>query len=295
MNIEKYLNQKKNEIDRCLEEILALPSNNEATGKLADAMRYAVFPGGKRIRPILCLAVSELLNGNIENTLYPASTIELIHTYSLIHDDLPSMDNDDMRRGKPTCHIEYGEAIALLAGNALLSLSFSAIAECNNISDKIRIEIIRELADSSGFNGLMGGQAADILLEGSPANLELLNYIHVHKTARLFQAATTIGALASNASSLETKNMVKFGQLIGHAFQIQDDIIDVTGDEKKAGKKLRKDSEQKKLSAIKVLGYDTSVSLCQEKINQALELLKGYGSKADRLKDLVLYLSAREK
>jgi geranylgeranyl diphosphate synthase, type II len=292
MTIETYIQEKKELIDEHLHTYLDLPAENQPQQQLIDAMKYSLFAGGKRIRPILCLAVNELFTPNSEAALPLAISLEMIHTYSLIHDDLPCMDNDDMRRGKPTCHTVYGEAIALLAGNALLSLAFSIASHATALScDKI-VLVLKELADSSGYNGLMGGQAADILMEGTSPDTTMLKYIHLNKTARLFQTATTLGGLAVDTTEGDVCTLKEFGTLLGWAFQLQDDILDATGDEKKTGKRLRKDDH--KLSAINVIGLEQAKLLHTKTIEETLILLDRYGEKAQLLKDLVQHIAQRE-
>ena len=291
MTIETYIQNKKELIDEHLHRYLDLTAENHPQQQLLDAMKYSVFAGGKRIRPILCLAVSELFSPNSEEILPFAISLELIHTYSLIHDDLPCMDNDNMRRGKPTCHKVYGEAIALLAGNALLSLAFS-IASGTVLSPERIVLVIKELADSSGHNGLMGGQAADILMEGTSPNKTMLEYIHLNKTARLFQTATTLGGLAVDTTEEDLCTLKEFGTLLGLAFQLQDDILDATGDEEKTGKRVRKDDQ--KLSAITVIGLEQARLLHMKTRDKAHCVLDRYGEKAQSLKDLVQFIAQRE-
>src|SRR2546429_4469458 len=207
-------------------------------------MRYSVFAGGKRIRPILCLETARIFAGDVKPALHPACAIEFIHTYSLIHDDLPALDNDDLRRGKPTCHKKFGEAIAILAGDALLTLAFETIG-ATPVAAERRAAILTEVAAAAGtVNGMVGGQVADIEAEGKPIDPKMLEYIHRSKTAALIRASITAGALCAGTSSEDVARLRRFGEAIGWAFQVTDDILDVEESSAALGKTAGKRSEE---------------------------------------------------
>lgn len=223
--LETFFEECREEIDRHLEQYL--PQHINFPPQLYEAMRYSVFSGGKRIRPILCLAASRLCQGQDEEVMPAACAIELIHTYSLIHDDLPAMDNDDFRRGKPTCHRKFGEAIAILAGDALLTLAFELVSSAQQNIKWLRIT--NEISRVAGKDNLIGGQVMDILSQNSNMDLATLEYIHTHKTGALIAASTKIGAIAAEASSEVVDSLFRFGEYLGFAFQIVDDLLDGEG------------------------------------------------------------------
>lgn len=270
MTIKGLLKKRKILIDKKLDEIL--PKEDIAPRKLHKAMRYSVFSGGKRIRPILAIEGCLACGGNISDVINAACAIELVHTFSLIHDDLPSMDNDDYRRGKLTCHKKFDEATAILAGDSLLSLAFEILTKGQ--SPKIEIKLIKELAGSIGSLGMAGGQAIDIEYEGKKKNLKILNYINLYKTGALIKAALKIGALASGANYKKINVMEKFGRYTGEAFQIIDDILD-NGD------------------SIKVLGKKAAVKKSGSLTKTAKNSLKDFGNSAQTLKAIADYLVDR--
>ncbi|MBC7959618.1 MAG: polyprenyl synthetase family protein [Vallitaleaceae bacterium] len=255
-----------------------LPSNPSAeNGMVIDAMRYSLFAGGKRIRPLFMQAAFEACGGkgNALNAFMAA--IEMIHTYSLIHDDLPAMDNDDLRRGLPTCHVVYGENIAILAGDALLNKAFEIIIEeaVNNWESSVLLAM-KELGTAAGFNGMIGGQVADVLSENKEVDLNLLNYIHLHKTSALIEAAFVIGALLAGGIEGEVERFRQIGKCIGLAFQIQDDLLDVLGTAQELGKPLGSDEKNSKATYVTLLGIEASKQIVDEKFSLAIALLEEF-------------------
>ncbi len=254
---------------------------------LIEAMEYSLFAGGKRLRPALVLGSAELFNGNFQKVMPSACAIEMIHTYSLIHDDLPALDNDDFRRGKPTLHKVYGEAVALLAGDGLLTLAFELLASTGNA------EVVSEVAHSAGVNGMVGGQYLDIQSEGKIVSLETLQEIHRKKTGALICVSLRCGALLSNASSEGLTTITEYGKHLGLAFQIVDDILNVTGDEKTLGKPVGSDKEHKKSTYPALLGLEQAQKLALEQTNKAISTLDCFGEKAEIFRQLAMYILLR--
>ena len=270
MNIKEYLKAQAEFVNKRLEELI--PSGTPKV--LFDAMEYSLKAGGKRLRPILVLESAKAVG--IENTndiLDIAIATEFIHTYSLIHDDLPAMDDDELRRGKPTCHIVFGEAIAILAGDGLQSYAFELISSNKTVSPQKLVRVINLLAHGTGIYGMVAGQAADILYE-KEGSFNDIEFIHKHKTAKFIQACCQIGAILADASDTEEKALSDYGLYIGIAFQIQDDILDEIGDEVKLGKKVQKDREKSKLTYPSVYGLERSKEIANEYIQKALDRLK---------------------
>lgn len=261
---KEYMKMQAQKVEQALRRIW--PSDDPYPPVLFEAMRYSLFAGGKRLRPVLTLAVIETLGGDTEAGLPIACATELIHTYSLIHDDLPAMDNDDYRRGKLTNHKVFGEAMAILAGDGLLTLAFQIIAEANIPPGMERrfLQIIRELAYGAGVYGMVGGQAADIINEGQQADAETLAYIHKHKTGALIHAAVRLGALFAGANEKELAALSRYAWNMGLAFQIRDDILDVTGQMEKLGKPVGSDLAQDKSTYVRMYGLEES----QRKVEQ---------------------------
>src|SRR5712691_275904 len=225
MKLPPFFEEDRLAVDAALERLL--PRESARPASIHQAMRYSVFAGGKRIRPILCLETARIFAPDVAAALHPACVIEMIHTYSLIHDDLPALDNDDLRRGKPTCHKKFGEAIAILAGDALLTLAFETVGATPAPAER-RVAILIEVAAAAGtINGMVGGQVADIEAEGKPVDPQMLEYIHRSKTAALIRASITAGALCAGANSEDVTRLRRFGGTIGWAFQVIDDILDV--------------------------------------------------------------------
>lgn len=270
MNIREYLKTQAEFINRRLEKLI--PSGIPKV--LFDAMEYSLKAGGKRLRPILVLEAAKAVGKeDINDILDIAIATEFIHTYSLIHDDLPAMDDDELRRGKPTCHIVFGEAMAILAGDGLQSYAFELISSNKTVSPDKLVRVINLLAHGTGIYGMVAGQAADILYE-KEGSFDDIEFIHKHKTAKFIQACCQIGAVLADASDTEEKALSDYGLYIGIAFQIQDDILDEIGDEVKLGKKVQKDREKSKLTYPSVYGLERSKEIANEYVQKALDSLK---------------------
>lgn len=265
------MKQYKELIEATLTHYLkALPGPHQT---IYDAMNHAVSAGGKRLRPILTLAACKACGGNEEQALPFACAVEMIHTYSLIHDDLPCMDDDDFRRGKPTCHKVYGEAMAVLAGDALLTLAFETAAKADLPPQRI-VEGIQLLASLSGAEGMVGGQVVDIESEGKDISEQTLTFLHQHKTGALLKASVLLGGIAAGATKEELSSLERYGAALGLAFQIQDDILDVTGTEEMFGKPIGSDAQQGKTTFVTMFGLDRSRQLSKEYTDQAIVAAK---------------------
>lgn len=295
MDIRRYLEQQRDLVDRFLESVH--PSAQTQPITLHESMRYSLFAGGKRIRPILTLAAAESLGYRAPAILPIAASLELIHTYSLIHDDLPSMDNDDFRRGKPTNHKVFGEAMAILAGDALLTLAFelcSAPAYGEGLESSRRVQLIYELAVGSGHLGMVGGQVLDIQAENQDIDLPTLQTIHRHKTGMLIRAAVRMGAIAAGASAGQLADLTSYAEQIGLAFQIADDVLDVTGTKEELGKSPNADAQRGKKTYPTFYGVDGARKLADECVERAIHHLTSFGETADPLRDLARYIVARK-
>jgi len=293
MDIKSYLKEKRELVDSYLKSYFSIPSK---PSYLHDAMTYSLFAGGKRIRPILALASYEACGGQAEHILPQAAAFELIHTYSLIHDDLPSMDNDDLRRGKPTNHKVFGEAMAVLAGDALLTEAFKMITQINydkSIAPSSLLRVVRELAVAAGANGMVGGQAQDILSENAEPDEDVLKFIHLHKTAALIKASVTIGPVLAKSKKTVLKALMVYGENIGLAFQVIDDILDVEGTTEELGKTAGSDQKKKKLTYPGVCGIEKARNIAEGLITTAIDSLKAFSSDADPLREMARYLLKR--
>jgi geranylgeranyl diphosphate synthase type II len=278
-------------VDAALENLL--PPDTTQPISIHSAMRYSVFAGGKRIRPILCLETARIFAPDVVPALHPACAIECIHTYSLIHDDLPALDNDDLRRGKPTCHKKFGEATAILAGDALLTLAFEIIAATRVLPER-RVAILSEVAAAAGtVNGMVGGQVADLEAEGKPVPPQMLEYIHRSKTAALIRASVAAGALCSGASAEDVARLRRFGETIGWAFQVTDDILDVEESSAALGKTAGKDIAQQKATYPAVYGLPRSHEIANELVAKAIAELAPLGGRAARLREVAEFLVQR--
>ncbi len=263
---------------------------------VGDAMKYSLGIGGKRIRPVLLLEFCRVCGGDVEKALPFAAALEMIHTYSLIHDDLPCMDNDDMRRGQPSCHIRYGEEYALLAGDGLLTRAFGVIAQSKLAKENpaCAIEAVSVLSDLAGVEGMIGGQTVDLKNEGRKASLETLEIMDRLKTGALIVCAAKLGCLAAGADESKTSAAVTFCEKIGHAFQIVDDILDVIGDEAELGKPVGSDGESDKSTYVSLLGLEKSREYADELTKQAIGALEIFGEDADFLKEIAEMLVKRK-
>ncbi len=291
-DFSKYLDKAKTSIEEALDKSLG-PERPE---KLREAMRYSLLAGGKRLRPILCLAACELAGGDREDALPTAVALEMIHTMSLIHDDLPAMDNDDLRRGRPTNHKVFGDAIAILAGDALLTRAFEMVSlRSNNIPAERLIRVVGELSLVAGAPGLVGGQVVDLSCEGKEVDLETLEFIHLHKTGALLSACVICGALIGGAQDDLIKALRKYARGIGLAFQIIDDILDLTASSEVLGKTAGKDLIADKTTYPKLLGLEESRKRAETLVNQAKEALEPWKQSASPLLALADYITKRDR
>jgi geranylgeranyl diphosphate synthase, type II len=292
-DLKTYLQAKLQQVND--ELVQSLPPSESS--RIADAMRYSVMAGGKRLRPVLCLAAAEAVGGCSEVAIDTAVAIELIHTYSLIHDDLPAMDDDVLRRGKPTCHVAYGEATAILTGDALLTLAFQMLASQEAAADvpaDRRLQIIHAVATAAGYEGMIGGQMTDIDSEGSRIGLSRLEQLHLMKTGALIKAAVTTGGILGGGTSEQIRHLHKYAQNIGLAFQIIDDILNIEGDPALLGKAVGTDEEKKKSTYPALLGLVESRKLAASRVKEALQALEYFDKKADPLRAIAKYVIDRK-
>jgi len=293
VNLKKYLQTRQREIDRALDRYL--PKANTKPTTLHRAMRYSLFAGGKRLRPILCLAAAEACGGKISNALPFACTLECIHTYSLVHDDLPSMDNDDFRRGRPTCHKVFGDGIAILAGDALLTIAFEIVSSARPTARYDMSILLREVAVAAGSQKLIAGQVADLEAEGRTVKRDQLRYIHENKTAAMLKSSVRLGAMSANANPKKLRAITQFGHGMGLAFQVIDDILDVTQTSEVLGKSAGKDVAAKKATYPSVIGLEKSRAEARRLTRQAHNALSVFSSEeAEPLHCLANYLLERE-
>src|SRR2546425_1473106 len=291
MTLPPFFEEDLQLVDAALQQLI--PAEEPPPQSIHQAMRYSVVAGGKRIRPILCLETARIFAQNVTPALHPACAIEFIHTYSLIHDDLPALDNDDLRRGKPTCHKQFGEAIAILAGDALLTLAFETLG-ATPVNTELRIKMLTEIATSAGtMNGMVGGQVADLEAEGKTVGPETLEYIHRSKTAALIRASITAGAICAGAPEEEITRLRHFGETIGWAFQVTDDILDVEESSAALGKTAGKDIAQQKATYPAVYGLERSHAIANDLATKAIAELAPFGERASRLREIAEFLVLR--
>jgi geranylgeranyl diphosphate synthase type II len=291
MKLPEFLEQDRLAVDRALDRLL--PPATTPPETIHQAMRYSVTAGGKRIRPALCLETARLFDPDAGGAMEVACALEFIHTYSLIHDDLPALDNDDLRRGQPTCHKKFGEAMAILAGDALLTFAFETLAKAP-LEDSRRVRAIAEIATAAGtVGGMVGGQVADVEAEGKPVNAAMLEYIHQSKTAALICASCAAGALAAGAAEADVACIRRFGGKIGWAFQIVDDILDVEESSAALGKTAGKDQQQQKATYPALYGLEESGRKATQLVAEAIEELAPYAERAERLRELARFLTRR--
>jgi len=296
VDLRAYLNEKRAMVDAALEACLAKPEGLAA--EVTKAMRYSLFAGGKRLRPILCIAGAEAVGGSGPDTLPVACALELIHTYSLIHDDLPTMDNDDLRRGKPTSHKVFGEATALLAGDGLLTEAFYLMASpeiTERTAPQTLLKVIRHIAGAAGYRGMVGGQMVDIQWEGKSVGLPVVEFIHTRKTGALITAAVTSGALMAGGTTSQLRALNAYGENIGLAFQISDDILDIEGDARTLGKATGADQKVGKITYPSVLGLSKSKELQYSLIEAAIGALNGLDERAAPLREIARFIIERKK
>lgn len=298
--LPEFVNDDREKIERRLEELL--PSEETPPEQLHKAMRYAVLGGGKRIRPLLCLTSVHAVGGLPESALDAACAIEMVHCFSLVHDDLPALDNDVLRRGKPTCHILFGEAIALLAGDGLFGLAFETLSRMD-VHEKARFLAISALAEAAGPQGMVGGETLDLLAENSQVRIEDVERIHKKKTGALIAASCEIGAIFGVASKeqnfertdVRISTLREFGEQIGLAFQIIDDVLNEQGDEKRLGKPTKSDREHKKATFPALLGIEESTRRAKEIFYGALKRIEPFGKDATPLREIANYIIERKE
>jgi geranylgeranyl diphosphate synthase type II len=270
------------------------PDDADCPPRLREAMQYSLLAGGKRLRPVLVLAACETCGGSIEAALPAACAIELVHTYSLIHDDLPAMDDDDWRRGRPTNHVQFGEALAILAGDALLTLAFEVLAR-EVQPPEVAAACCADLASAAGMSGMVGGQVADLEAESAGAHsLEQLEAIHRRKTGRLLCCALRLGGRIAGANEQTLQSLESYGNCVGLAFQIADDVLDITANRDKMGKGVNKDADHGKLTYPSLLGVEQSRAKAQALVEQACEALAPFGERGRRLEQLAHFVLERD-
>lgn len=298
MNIDEYLQQRASIVEEALFRFL--PEATAFPPVIHEAMHYSLLAGGKRLRPILALAAGEAVGAQQYEPMLPlACALEYIHTYSLIHDDLPAMDDDDFRRGKPSCHKVFGEGIAILAGDALLTYSFELLTKLavpeGAYPESLVIQIIQQISTAIGTGGLIGGQVVDLQSEGRPVDLPTLEYIHRHKTGALFKTSILTGALLGGASSPQLEALGRYADLLGLAFQITDDILDIEGDASLLGKPTGSDAKKQKATYPSLLGMEEARRTVEQCISESLDVLRGFSEKADPLRLLMTYIRNRNR
>ena len=294
MEIKLYLKEEKALVDEALEGFL--PESDEPSADVVKAMRYSLFAGGKRLRPILCIAGAEAVGGDARSVLPVACALEMIHTYSLIHDDLPVMDNDDLRRGKPTNHKVFGEAMALLAGDSLLTKAFHLMTQPdpeNRIKPEASLKVIGLIARAAGYEGMVGGQVVDIQSEGREGDPSVVEFIHTRKTAALIAASVCSGAILCGAEKDQLTALTSYGEDIGLAFQVADDILNVEGSSHEMGKSVGSDAQKGKITYPAVFGLERSREIQRALVDRALETLKSFEDRADPLRHIARYIIKR--
>ena len=290
--IRQHLEQSRTLVDAELDRLL--PPAEEFPPNIHKAMRYSVFAGGKRLRPTLCLEAGRLFGGDEKSLLRVGSALELIHTYSLIHDDLPALDNDDLRRGKPTSHVVFGEATAILAGDALLTLAFEVISGADGAAAPAKLRIIHELAHAIGTQcGMVGGQVIDLETTDRTCDARALEYIHSAKTGAFIQAAVRSGVLLTVAGEDDLARLAAYGEKVGLAFQIADDLLDVLGSQAELGKTIGKDEQQHKATYPALHGIEMSKQIASRLVAEACAALEPYGERAHILQGIAHYLIVR--
>jgi geranylgeranyl diphosphate synthase type II len=284
-------NQRRALVEKSL--VQELKSEPPIDKTLSDAMEYSLMAGGKRLRPILLMAAADAVGADGAQFVTTGCAIEMIHTYSLIHDDLPAMDNDDYRRGKLTNHKVYGAGMATLAGDALLTLAFEVVLRQQGVTEATRLAVVREMSRAAGMNGMVGGQAIDLESEGKHIPMELLKKMHMGKTGALFRAALRSGAILAGADEKQLQALTEYAEAFGLAFQITDDILDVVGDEKVIGKPVGSDIRNEKSTYVTLTSLDEAKKLADDAVRKGEEALRAFGAEADFLRDLLAYLVKR--
>lgn len=293
MDLVQYLADKVELINGALRERLA--KEGDFPESLHKAMHYSLFAGGKRLRPVLAMAACEAAGGRAEDALDAACALECIHTYSLIHDDLPALDNDSLRRGRPTSHIVFGEAVAIMAGDALLTAAFEIMGKAQGADAARVLKAAAEIASAAGSTGMIGGQVVDIESEGRLVEFPVLEYIHIHKTGKLILASVRSGAIMAGAHDAQLAGMTRYGEAAGLAFQIADDILDVDGSPEDLGKATGGDAKKGKATYPAVIGLAESRRRAAELVELAVEALDGFGERAEPLRAIARYVVSRKK
>jgi geranylgeranyl diphosphate synthase, type II len=294
--LKTEIKEKAKVIESALDQ--ALPADPGPFGTLAESMRYSLMAGGKRVRPVLCLEAASVTGGSREAAMPFALALEMIHTYTLIHDDLPAMDDDDLRRGRPTNHKVYGEAQALLAGNGLLTYGFEICLDAAKkglVPHETAVRALHELCGGIGLFGVMGGQSLDIMWEGTSLKIEQVETVCHYKTATLIAASARLGAVVAQASEEQVEALTEYGRAIGLAFQVADDILNVSGDSEKLGKSTGTDEARGKTTFATLLGEEGARKMADELLEKALGELAGFGEKADFLRRLAQYIVLRDR
>lgn len=296
LDLKTYLKAKKDVADRALHA--RFPEPEGQASDVISAMRYSLFAGGKRLRPVLCMAGAGAVGGTESDVLPVACALEFIHTYSLIHDDLPEMDDDDFRRGKPTNHKVFGEAVALLAGDGLLTEAFRLMTApelAGHIAPAIILKVINLIARAAGHEGMVGGQVVDIQSEGKEVDSPIVEFIHTHKTGALISASVTSGAMLAQANDSQIQAITSYGRRIGLAFQISDDILDIEGDSKTLGKTVGADEKKGKITYPAVVGLSRAKEIQSELVEEAIESLRAFDQEAEPLRWIAGYIIERKK
>ena len=294
-DLTAYLNDKKELINN---ELGIIFRDFASSSQIEQAMKYSLMAGGKRIRPTLCLAATEAVGGNIESSLPAACALEMIHTYSLIHDDLPAMDDDELRRGKPTCHVAFDEATAILAGDALLTLAFQILSSPVKIKESealIWLNVIQVISIAAGYKGMIDGQMKDIISEGKLLSLDDLENMHALKTGALIEASICCGAILGNGNRKQIKQLKIYAKNIGLAFQVTDDILNVEGNPAVMGKAVGTDKNRKKSTYPLIMGLKESNKFATNIVNNALKTIEKFDNKADPLRAVARYIIKRKK
>ena len=297
LSLADFLDQCRTRVDKALSELL--PKQSQVSPRLLEAMGYSMFNGGKRIRPILVYASCRAVGGSLQDAESAACAVELIHAYSLVHDDLPAMDDDDLRRGKPTCHRAFDEATAILVGDTLQSLAFEALSNPDlnlqsQLSDTTRLNLVRSLSQASGLSGMAGGQAMDQYATGQVLNRQQLELMHSHKTGALIRASVQMGALSGGSHQASTlKALEDYARAIGLAFQVQDDILDVISDTETLGKNQGADIALDKPTYVSLMGLEPAKAYAQELHHHAVNALSEFGEEADYLRQIADYIVRR--